>query len=685
MRLWRHSVQSVEAGLRGIEFLLTSLYASIQVMCAIAGLISLRGTSAEDPQILRRTVTDMIRVMKHRGPDGEGIWISADNSVAFAHRRLAIVDLSDRGAQPMGYGGGRYTITFNGEIYNFRELARELTSLGHKFDSSCDTEVILAACAQWGFDKALERLRGMFAFALWDARDRTLHLARDRIGEKPLHLYEHAGYLYFASEIRSFEVIPGFPRTLSRQGISGYLRRGYLPGDLSIYDGVRKLLPGHKLTLRIGGESGAATGVPKSSGYWSVAESANGRQSQRESEPGALAELEQALLESVRMQMMSDVPMGAFLSGGIDSSTVVALAQSMAETPTHTFTVAFDTPGFNEAAYAREIATRLGTVHEEFVLGEREIVARIPSLIGALDEPTANASFFATFLISELARSRVKVILSGDGGDELFAGYSRYQSLQRLWRKLQLVPLSARGTLLDIANRSGLESLGYAGAAGLDRLGSRGQTSRSSTLRKLLRIAGAQSFAEAYDRVTSCWVDHAGLGAEIPRQLPWSEAVGSPLAQMLFSDQTEYLPGDSLAKVDRASMAASLETRAPLLDYRVIEASWRLTDGQKVAGTATKSPLRGILQRYIPNALIDRKKMGFTVPVDAWLRGPLRQWAHDVLSSTDFLARVPLDSECVRGLWDKYQQERGPSGYEMWSLVILAAWTNSRGSLPAHR
>jgi asparagine synthase (glutamine-hydrolysing) len=660
-------------------------------MCAIAGLISLPGISGEDPRTLRRTVTDMISVMKHRGPDGEGVWISDDNRVALAHRRLAIVDLSDRGAQPMGYGGGRYTITFNGEIYNFRELAGELSSFGHRFDSSSDTEVILAACAQWGFDKALERLRGMFAFALWDARNHTLHLARDRIGEKPLHIYEHRGCLYFASEIRSFEVIPGFPRTLNQQGISAYLRRGYFPGDLSIYDGVRKLLPGHKLTICIDGSrsssalSAAATAldVPKSTCYWSVAESANEGQSRRASEPRALVELEQALLESVRMQMRSDVPMGAFLSGGIDSSTIVALAQTVAETPTHTFTVAFDTPGFNEAAYAREIARRLGTVHEEFVLGEGEIVARIPSLVGALDEPTANASFFATFLISELARSRVKVILSGDGGDELFGGYRRYQNLQALWRKLQLIPSSARRTLLEITTQAGLESLGYAGAACLDRLGRRGQTSWSGALRKSLRIAGARSFDEAYDRVTACWVDHAALGAEIPEQLRWSTDVGSPLAQMLFSDQTEYLPGDSLAKVDRASMAASLETRAPLLDYRVIEASWRLTDAQKVAGTVTKSPLRGILQRYIPSGLIDRKKMGFTVPVDAWLRGPLREWAGDVLSSTDFLARVPLDSGYVKGLWHKYQRERGPSGYEMWSLVILAAWTNARGPLPA--
>lgn len=576
----------------------------------------------------------------------------------------------------MSYADGRYWITFNGEIYNFRELTTELQSLGHGFRSGSDTEVLLAAVAQWGLEEGVKRLVGMFAFALWDSQERVLHLVRDRLGEKPLYYGEVDGHLYFASELRAFAAIPGFNARISAAATAAYLRDGCVPGTVSMYEGVSKLAPAHLASIPAGRDQ-----HPKPACYWSCTDVAlRGEAAPMIDDAQATEEVEHLLLQSVRWQMYSDVPTGVFLSGGVDSSVVTALTQAQASAPVHAFTVAFDDPRFDESAHARAIARHLGTNHEEFLLREADVVREVPSLVTAMDEPTANGSFFPVYLISQLARTRVKVVLSGDGGDELFAGYNRYALARRTWRALRWMPRPVRRALAAaLATRNSRELDRHSGLLSrFTRLGS--QAGSAAALGKVVRVLNSGSFAESYQRLTYCWDDSHPL-LDTPPGMPqrhWQERLRGELAPMLLADQLDYLPDDSLAKVDRASMAVSLETRLPLLDHRLVELSWRLPERLKLHDGVTKRLLRSVLYRYVPPELIERPKMGFSVPIDAWLKGPLRDWASAQLEDRRFLEAFPLRAPAVRQVWRDFLEGRSRSAYEMWGLVMLAGWARSR-------
>ena len=661
-------------------------------MCGIAGVVALKSDARRLSEPLSVIVERMSGRIAHRGPDGAGVWASRSGAVALAHRRLSIVDLSEDGRQPMSYADGRYWVTFNGEIYNFRELAAQLRVLGHSFQSSSDTEVLLAAVAEWGIEEAVKRLIGMFAFGLWDESERVLHLARDRLGEKPLYLGEIDGYLYFASELRAFRAIPGFRAQFSGAATAAFLRDGCVPSVLSMYEGVCKLAPGHLISVPSGRDhhisqsgdepnrAGSCGGSElKALAYWNCAAAAmQGRAQIIADENAAAEQLERLLRDSVRMQMHADVPTGAFLSGGIDSSLVVALMQAQSGAPVHTFTVAFDDPKFDESKFARAVASHLGTRHEEFVLREADIVRQVPSLINAMDEPTANGSFFPVYLISQLARSQVKVVLSGDGGDELFGGYNRYLLARRAWRVSRWVPDAMRPMMADFVCGAHAGSVNILARLMRNVAGLGGQASAAATLGKLARVLRSHSFAESYQRLTSCWDEAPILNAQFA--LPsrsWQGNLGGDLAPMLLADQLDYLPDDSLAKVDRASMAVSLETRLPLLDHRIVEFSWRVADRLKIKDGVSKRLLRRILYRYVPRELIERRKMGFSVPIDAWLQGPLREWGADLIHSRALLHGFPFLPGAVQRTWDNYLKGAGSSGYEIWALVMLAAWAQA--------
>ena len=657
-------------------------------MCGITGAIALRSAPGRLSEPVDRVVERMAQSLAHRGPDGAGLWVSPSGSVALAHRRLAIIDLTETGRQPMEYAG-RFWITFNGEIYNFRDLRPQLLGLGHTFRGESDTEVLLAAMAEWGVDEALKRCVGMFALAVWDARDRVLHLARDRMGEKPLYLGEVCGHLFFASELRSFRAIPGFDARISTRAANAYLRDGCVPGPLSIYEGVYKLPPGHVVTVQADGDQRLTAGWPHTRtsprelaprSYWSCREAAaRGRTSTITDERAAIDQAEELLRESVRAQMHADVPTGAFLSGGIDSSLVAAVMQHQSSQPVRTFTVAFDDSRFDESRHARAVAAHLGTRHEEFALREREIVDQVPSLVRLMDEPTANGSFFPVYLISRLARTQVTVALSGDGGDELFAGYNRYALAPSAWRRTRWIPAPLRRTLaqlLSSAHASGGASLMGKMARLSDQVGS------ADARRKLARVLTSRSFAETYLRLTSWWIEPSVLDetSELPPR-DWPAQFTDDLSSMLLADQINYLPDDNLAKVDRASMATSLETRLPLLDHRLVEFSWRIPDTLKLRGRTSKWLLRAILDRYVPRSLIERPKMGFSVPIDQWLRGPLNEWAHDMLGGSAFEHLLPIHSPAILRLWEGYLAGGGPAANEIWALVMLAAWAGSQVSI----
>jgi len=643
-------------------------------MCGIAGAVALKSIPNRTSDPLDRIVERMSKCLTHRGPDGSGLWKASSGLVALAHRRLAIIDLSDGGRQPMEYAE-RFWITFNGEIYNFRELHTELRTLGHGFRSESDTEVLLAAIAQWGIDDALRRCVGMFALAVWDERDQVLHLARDRMGEKPLYLAELSGHLFFASELRAFRAIPGFDARISAGAANAYLRDGCVPGTLSMYEGVYKLPPGHIITVRAGLSSGELRPRP----YWSCRDAVTrGMESPIDDAGAAVARGEELIRQSVRGQMHADVPTGAFLSGGIDSSLVTAVMQHQSSQPVRTFTVAFDDPRYDESRHARAIASHLGTRHEEFSLREKEIVDQVPAMIHYMDEPTANGSFFPVYLISRLARTQVKVVLSGDGGDELFAGYNRYALAPRAWRRSRWIPTLLRRPFADFLSGGGSPGSSWL-VSKVGRFGS--QVGSADARRKLAHILRSETFSETYLRLTSWWFEPSILeGSPAPPARDWPSRFTSDLPSMLLADQINYLPDDNLAKVDRASMATSLETRLPLLDHRLVEFSWQLPTHLKLRGRTTKWLLRAVLDRYVPRSLIERPKMGFSVPVDKWLRGPLRDWAGDMLRSSVFLGMFPVRSTAIRQLWDDYLAGSGPSANEMWALAILSAWAGSTAS-----
>ncbi len=651
-------------------------------MCGIAGI--LLAPHAADPRRLA-AVEAMAATLHHRGPDGGGVWIDGDAGLALGHRRLAIVDLSDAGRQPMLSHGEGLVMTFNGEVYNFAELRTQLEALGHRFRGHSDSEVMLAAFESFGIETALRQFAGMFALGLWDRRRRVLHLVRDRLGKKPLYVALVDGALLFASELKAIRIFPGFRPKVDTKALAMVLGHGWVSDQHCIWEGVLKLPPGTMLSVRADhlDNSGPERLRERIRSWWSLAQIAEaGQQHPLGSDAFELeSELDRLLRIAVRERMVADVPLGAFLSGGIDSSTVVALMQAQSPRPVRTFTIGFRDAQYNEADDAAQVARHLGTEHTELRLTPSEARAVIPDLPLIWDEPFADESQIPTFLVARLARQHVTVALSGDGGDEDFGGYARH------FMPARLAPVFGLPLKLRRMAASALLAFSPAAWEGLLRALSLPvalrRTLSGENLQKLARVLDVADDHELYRRLISisrrpATLDPMEADADAVPRLP------DPAGRLMYRDMAGYLPGDILVKLDRASMAVSLEARCPLLDHRVVEFAWRLPTAVKVRGGKGKWLLRRVLRRYVPEALFERPKQGFNVPIGAWLRGPLRDWAEELLAAPRLRREGFLDPGRVQACWQEHLRERRDRAYELWAILMVEAWLDAtrKPSLP---
>jgi asparagine synthase (glutamine-hydrolysing) len=627
----------------------------------------------------------MANTLRHRGPDDAGIWVDAAVGIALGHRRLSILDLSPAGHQPMVSSNGRYVMVFNGEIYNYRQLRRELdqTRIGSSFRGHSDTEVMLAAFEHWGVQQAICRMNGMFAFALWDQYERILYLGRDRLGEKPLYFGWMGKTFLFGSELKALRSHPDFAAQVNRDALALYMRHNCIPAPHSIYEGIFKLLPA--TILSVSAETG---GAAASISYWSLKEAIERGLADPflGSEREAVGELEDLVRDSVKIRMLADVPLGAFLSGGVDSSTVVALMQAQSERPVKTFTIGSYEPDYDEAPHAKAVARHVGTAHTELYVAPAEAMAVIPRLPEIYDEPFADSSQVVTFLIAELARRDVTVILSGDGGDEVFGGYNRHVWNSRIWRSIKWAPRSARMAAAK-AVRQISPNKWQALFESLSPMLPRGLVQRQFgyKLHKLAGILPASNPQAMYFTLASHWLEPESivLGAKEPETL-LSRADTWPhsrdlVQQMMFLDAITYLPDDILTKVDRATMAVSLEARIPLLDHRVVEFAWRLPNHLKVHNGHGKVILRRMLHRYVPPELTDRPKSGFGIPLDTWLRGSLRDWAESLLDENRLRNEGFFNPELIREHWNHHLAGHCDLQYHLWDVLMFQAWYSSQG------
>ena len=651
-------------------------------MCGIAGfLLSSHRAARPGAAALR----GMLETLRHRGPDGDGVWLDADAGIGLGHRRLAIIDLSESGRQPMQWCKGGLVATYNGEIYNFLELRAELAALGARFRGGSDTEVMLAAFEYFGIEAALRRFAGMFAIALWDQAGRELHLVRDRLGKKPLYVALVNGALIFASELRALRAFPGFDARIDPVAVAALLRYGWIPDHLCIWEGVFKLPPGFRLTVSAGDL--AAGGVEHlrslAQPWWSLAEIAQAGQDHplRDDATGLTEQLDELLRTAVAQRMIADVPLGALLSGGIDSTTVVALMQAQSSSAVRTFTIGFAEAGYDEADHAERIARHLGTIHTPLRLTPAEARAVVPEMPSIWDEPFADESQVPTYLVSRLARRHVTVALSGDGGDECFGGYRRHVMASRLaaLRGLPRPLRMASGAVLRLMHPD-------AGGRLLRAMPISATLRRSLAgrdLRKLASLVCAGDEAALYDALLAV-TERPAVSLDAPA-FGHSAAVGADLpGRLMYRDMCGYLPGDVLVKVDRASMAVGLEARCPLLDHRVVEFALRLPARMKVRGPVSKWLLRQVLRRYVPDSLFERPKAGFNVPIGAWLAGPLRPWAEDVLASARHRDDGVLDQGRVAQAWREHLACRADRGNELWAILMYQAWRNSAHGTPTH-
>ena len=647
-------------------------------MCGIAGLLTSKTPVSQD---ILRAMTDRI---VPRGPDSSGTWISEDTRLGFGHRRLAIIDLTEAGHQPMHSACGRYTITYNGEIYNFADLRKELEVAGEapQWRGHSDTEVLLAAIAAWGLRTALEKASGMFALALWDHRDRKLTLARDRFGEKPLYYGWTAAGFVFASTLGPIAATPGFANPVSNEGLSCLMTRAYVPAPLSIHEGIFKLPPGCLLTL----DDDAAehplrtphSGVER---YFDYADQVLAGAADPISDAAeALDALDAALSGAVGRQLVADVPVGNFLSGGIDSSLITAIAQKCVSRPIKTFTIGFTEAGFDEAVFAKKVASALGTEHTEMYVTPQDALAVIPQLPAMYDEPFADSSQIPTHLVSRLARKQVTVSLSGDAGDELFGGYNRHIQFPRLWRTMQKVPAPLRHAMLSTAG-----AMPPALWNGMSDLARRRRSAWfGENARRALRVMGQSgNFDALFDSFMDDWALQGSPlmgGASASQRLALDPRLsGLPLElQMMHADAVTYLPDDILAKVDRAGMAVSLESRIPFLDPQVTALAARISPALKFQNGGGKAVLKQLLYRYVPRDLIDRPKAGFSIPIGVWLKGPLRDWAEDLLSEQALGADGLFEVARVRARWENHLAEREEATQPLWSVLMFQAWNRAR-------
>lgn len=645
-------------------------------MCGFAGFLGgIRIGASSDPLSLLSAMSNQII---HRGPDDSGHWYDAEGKIGLGHRRLSILDLSPAGHQPMHSSSDRYVIAFNGEIYNHLDLRRELGGAREfAWRGHSDTETLLAGFDVWGIRQTVERCIGMFAFAVWDKASRVLTLVRDRLGEKPLYYgWQGAGVnrsFLFGSELKALRAHPAFSAGIDRGALCLLLRHNAIPAPYSIFEGISKLAPGCMLSLSVDRPE------PQISQYWSVPEVARVGVANRfsGSAEAAVEQLDVLLKDAVRQQMVADVPLGAFLSGGIDSSAVVALMQAQSNRPVKTFTIGFDDAGYNEAVHAKAVARHLGTDHTELYVQPQQARDVIPLLPTLYCEPFSDSSQIPTFLVSQLARQHVTVSLSGDAGDELFAGYNRYQMTDRLWRRLERIPRPLRSLLAK-----GITSISPGGWDSLARFipGASGYRVFGDKLHKGAGVLASSSVDDLYLGLVShqtrpeSWV--------VGGQEPATKLTGfrpvldglNPVERMMALDAISYLPDDILTKVDRAAMGVSLESRVPFLDHRVVEFAWTLPLDYKLRGGQTKWPLRQVLYRYVPKELIERPKMGFGIPLDAWLRGPLRGWAEALLDEARLKREGYFHPAPIRDKWLEHLSGRRNWQHHLWDVLMFQAW-----------
>jgi asparagine synthase (glutamine-hydrolysing) len=646
-------------------------------MCGIAGFWTSR-TLTEAPE---RVLRNMTAAIAYRGPDGDGFFWDDSSGVGLGHRRLAVVDLSEDGRQPMFSGSGRFVVAFNGEIYNFERLRAVLSPLGHTFRGHSDTEVMLAAFEEWGVARAVEKFVGMFAFAVWDRAEGALIFARDRFGKKPLYIHVGDHLVGFASELKALYCLPAFKPRIDRQSLTLYLRHNYVPSPRSIYENVIKLLPGCLATVRF------ELGKPsiEYSTFWdarAIRDSARAAPLAG-SEGEILDRLDELLRDAVAIRMIADVPLGAFLSGGIDSSLVVALMQAQSTRPVKTFCVGFAESEYNEAPFASAVARHLGTDHSETMLTPRDALDRVPLLASIFDEPFSDSSQVPTLLVSEVARREVTVALSGDGGDEIFCGYNRYSLGRDMWRRFQRLPFALRRNLAAaIKNVSPrVWDVAFRPLRGILPAVLRVSTP-GDRMHKFASVLEIESPSAFYQRLVSHWTNPTSVvrgGSEpSPRAFPSHLDLRSFTEEMMLVDVLTYLPDDILTKVDRASMSVSLETRAPLLDHRLFEFASHLPMHYKLRAGTTKWALRQILYRYVPSELVERPKTGFGIPIDSWLRGPLRRWAENLLSEKRLNDDGFFESAPIRKLWLEHLSGRHSWHYSLWNILIFQSWLDEQ-------
>jgi len=652
-------------------------------MCGIAGFLDETGTYSCDE--MHHIVRTMAMTLYHRGPDDAGEWVDERAGIALGFRRLSILDLSPAGHQPMPSASGRYMLAFNGEVYNFSEIRKELEAQGRApdFRGDSDTEVMLAAFEAWGLEAAVNRFVGMFAFALWDRKERILHLVRDRVGIKPMY-YGWCGETFlFGSELKALRAHPAFKADIDRDALALMMRYDYVPSPYSIYGGIYKLPPGTMLSLKT---EGSARPEPRT--YWSVREAVERGIANPFSgtEAEAVAQLEALLLDSVALRMISDVPLGVFLSGGVDSSLVTALMQAQSRGPVKTFTIGFNEHNYNEAHYASAISRHLKTYHTELTLAPEDALSVIPKLPSLYDEPFADVSQIPTYLVSELARRHVTVSLSGDGGDELFAGYTRHLWGRRLWSKLGWLPARMRriaaAALMSCPPQTWDQLFRKAGTF---LPAQARQRNPGDKLAKLAEIMRCNSPEAMYSIIVSNWKDPSALVLDAcepplqvtsPTQWPHLDDVTQ---RMLYLDTVSYLPDDILVKVDRASMGVSLEARDPLMDHRILEFAWSLPLSMKLREGQGKWLLRQVLYKYVPKRLIERPKAGLEVPIHLWLRGPLRDWAEALLDEKTLKQQGFFNAAMIRACWQEHLSGRQNRHEQLWNVLMFQAWiSNSR-------
>jgi asparagine synthase (glutamine-hydrolysing) len=642
-------------------------------MCGITGFWNSSQKLASD--LLRAIAKQMSQTMFHRGPDDGGTWTDAEVGIALGHRRLSILDLSPEGHQPMLSADGRYIIAFNGEIYNFLDLRKQLERRGHKFRGHSDTEVMLAAFSEWGVETAVKQFNGMFAFALWNRQERVLYLGRDRLGEKPLYYGWLNNTFVFASELKALKPHPQWQGEINRDVLTLFLRHNYIPEPYTIYQDIYKLPPGTLLTLD------APYLKPDPQAYWSmksVVESGLNNPF-RGTETEAIAELDQLLRKTISQQIIADVPLGAFLSGGIDSSTVVALMQTQSSQPIKTFSIGFYEDAYNEAQHAKAVATHLGTDHTELYVTPKEAMAVIPRLPTLYDEPFSDSSQIPTFLVSQLAKKHVTVSLSGDGGDELFTGYKRYFLGKSIWQKIGWMPKNVRqlasNTLTSLSPQTWDQLFNQLKPVLPKQFQQRHPGDKIHKLAEVMAVKNSQAL---YKRLVSHWKNPGCIviaASEPSTTLTDSELnLSNFTQQMMYLDTITYLPGDILTKVDRAAMGVSLETRVPFLDHRVVEFAWTIPLNLKIRQNQGKWLLKQVLYQYVPQNLIDRPKMGFGVPIDRWLRHDLKDWAESLLDEKRLKEEGFFHPQPIRQKWQEHLLgSRNWQAY-LWDVIMFQAW-----------